>query len=144
MSPSKNSERAVDSQTSPSLLASASTKKHAETRAHPTVLMQDHPPFVYFNCQNDVSSTLSSPQPTSIPPHCIPMDPELSRCRCLLSRNVNAAAGVVIGMAAVISCVPPDQGGGQSRPGGGVSMPPSAHFLRDRVGFRRLPEGVPS
>jgi hypothetical protein len=70
------------------------------------------------------------------------MDPELPRCRCLLLRNVNAAAGVVIDPAAVISCVL--RGSGQSRPSGGVSIPLSDHFLRDRVGFRRLPEGVPS
>jgi hypothetical protein len=35
---------------------------------------------------------------------------------------VNAAPDVAIGMAAVISCVPRDQVGGQSRPGGGLSI----------------------
>ena len=49
------------------------------------------------------------------------MGPELPRCRYLSARNITAAADVVIGMAAIISCVPrEDHGGGQSRPGRGV------------------------
>ena len=66
------------------------------------------------------------------------MSPELPCCHCLLSCTVNATPDVAIGVATVISYVPCDQGGGQSHPGGGVSIPiilSSDHFLQDQVQF---------
>ena len=105
-------------------------KKRGKTCAYPTFLMQYHPPFVYLNSPNRrqnllrSSSTLSYPQPTQC---------HLTASLAILNYLVVAASFCAMSMP-----------GGQRLPGGGISIPPSNHFLWHRVGFPSCPESVAS
>ena len=101
-------------------------KQRAKTRARLNFFMQYHPLFVYLNSPNQRQNLLRHFPLPSQPQYyltCIP----------ILTYLVVATSYCAISTP-----------GGQRLPGGGAPIPPSNHFLRDRVGFRSCPESVAS
>lgn len=89
--------------------------------------MQYRPPFVYLNGPNDGRTSFQVPRfpLPSQPQYHLTVSlwvPSYLVAAASYRAYINSAPDVAIDMTAVISCGPRDQGGGQSRPGGGVSL----------------------